>query len=42
MSDMSFGLIMMLMGMGVTIITLIILTLIIRLMDKLFPHKEEK
>jgi Na+-transporting methylmalonyl-CoA/oxaloacetate decarboxylase gamma subunit len=29
-------------GMGVTFLTLYILTLVIRLMDRLFPYKEEK
>jgi Na+-transporting methylmalonyl-CoA/oxaloacetate decarboxylase gamma subunit len=29
-------------GMGVTLITLYLLTLVIRLLAKLFPYKEEK
>ncbi len=39
--DISFGLTMMLMGMGVTLITLYILILVIRLLNKLFPDKGE-
>ena len=35
--DWGFGLIMTIMGMGVTLITLYLLTLIIRLLTKLFP-----
>ena len=42
MKDWAFGLTMTLAGMGVTLITLYILTLVIRLMDRLFPYKEEK
>jgi Na+-transporting methylmalonyl-CoA/oxaloacetate decarboxylase gamma subunit len=42
MKDWAFGLTMTLAGMGVTFLTLYILTLVIRLMDKLFPYKEEK
>jgi Na+-transporting methylmalonyl-CoA/oxaloacetate decarboxylase gamma subunit len=42
MKDWVFGLTMTIAGMGVTFITLYILTLVIRLMDKLFPYKEEK
>ena len=43
MKDLSFGLTMTLMGMGVTFVTLYLLTLIIRLLNKLFPSdKEEK
>jgi Na+-transporting methylmalonyl-CoA/oxaloacetate decarboxylase gamma subunit len=41
MSDLAFGLTMMAAGMGVTFITLYLLTLIIRLLNKLFPHQEE-
>jgi Na+-transporting methylmalonyl-CoA/oxaloacetate decarboxylase gamma subunit len=41
MSDMTFGWIMTLLGMGATFLTLYILTLVIRLLDKLFPFKEE-
>jgi Na+-transporting methylmalonyl-CoA/oxaloacetate decarboxylase gamma subunit len=42
MKDWAFGLTMTVAGMGVTFITLYILTLVIRLMDRLFPYKEEK
>ena len=40
--DWSFGLTMTVAGMGVTFITLYLLTLLIRLLNKLFPHKEEE
>ncbi len=39
--DWSFGLTMTVMGMGVTFITLVILMYIIRLLNKVFPVKEE-
>ncbi len=39
---MGFGLTMTIAGMAVTFITLYVLTLIIKLMIKLFPYKEEK
>ena len=43
MKDLAFGLTMTIMGMGVTLITLYLLTLVIRLLDKLYPiEKEEK
>jgi Na+-transporting methylmalonyl-CoA/oxaloacetate decarboxylase gamma subunit len=45
MKDLEFGLIMTLTGMGVTLLTLYLLTLIIQLMNRLFPEidkKEEK
>jgi len=42
MKDMTFGLTMMVAGMGVTFITLYLLTLLIRLLNKLFPFKEDK
>jgi len=42
MKDWAFGLIMTIAGMGVTFITLYILTLVIGLMDRLYPYKEEK
>ena len=42
MKDWAFGLMMTIAGMGVTFLTLYILTLVIRLMDKLFPYREEK
>lgn len=42
MKDLGFGLTMMIMGMGGTFLTLYILTLVIRLLNKLFPFKKEK
>ena len=42
MKDLAFGLTMTVMGMGVTLITLYLLTLLIRLLIKLFPSKEEE
>jgi Na+-transporting methylmalonyl-CoA/oxaloacetate decarboxylase gamma subunit len=42
MKDWVFGLTMTIAGMGVTFITLYILTLVIRLLDKLFPYKKEE
>ncbi len=42
MTNLSFGLTMTVMGMGVTLLTLYILTLVIRLLIKLFPYKEEE
>ena len=42
MRDIEFGLIMTLAGMGVTFITLYILTLVIHLLDRLYPYKEKK
>ncbi len=41
MKDLAFGLTMTVMGMGVTLITLYLLTLLIRLLIRLFPSKEE-
>ena len=40
--DWSFGLTMTVAGMGVTFITLYLLTLLIRLLNKLFPYKHEE
>ena len=40
--DWSFGLTMTAAGMGVTLITLYLLTLLIRLLNKLFPFKNEE
>jgi Na+-transporting methylmalonyl-CoA/oxaloacetate decarboxylase gamma subunit len=40
MSDLAFGLIMMVIGMTVTFLTLYVLTLVIRLLDKAFPFKK--
>jgi Na+-transporting methylmalonyl-CoA/oxaloacetate decarboxylase gamma subunit len=42
MSDLAFGLTMTVAGMGVTFITLYLLTLIIRLLNRFFPFKEDK
>ena len=42
MKDMAFGLTMTVAGMGVTFITLYLLTLLIRLLNKLFPFKKEE
>ncbi len=40
--DWSFGLTMTLLGMGGTLITLLLLSLLIRLLVRLFPEREEK
>jgi hypothetical protein len=40
--DWTFGLTMTVAGMGVTFITLYLLTLLIRLLNKLFPYKGEE
>jgi Na+-transporting methylmalonyl-CoA/oxaloacetate decarboxylase gamma subunit len=42
MKDLAFGLTVTLVGMGVTLFTLYILTLVIRLLDRLFPLKAEE
>ncbi len=42
MKDWVFGLTMTIAGIGVTLLTLYILTLVIKLLDRLFPYKEEK
>jgi len=42
MKDLPFGLTMTLAGMGITLLTLYILTLIIRLLNRLFPYKKEE
>ncbi len=42
MKDWVFGLTMTIAGMGVTFLTLYILTLVIKLLARLFPYKEEK
>jgi len=42
MKDWAFGLTMTVMGMGVTFITLYLLTLLIRLLIRVFPRKEEE
>jgi Na+-transporting methylmalonyl-CoA/oxaloacetate decarboxylase gamma subunit len=41
MKDWAFGLTMTVMGMGVTLLTLYLLTLLIRLLIRVFPSKEE-
>jgi Na+-transporting methylmalonyl-CoA/oxaloacetate decarboxylase gamma subunit len=41
MKDLAFGLTMTVAGMGITFLTLYLLTLIIRLLNKLFPFKKE-
>ena len=41
MIDWYFGLIMMVTGIGVTLLTLYILTLVIRLLTRLFPSRPE-
>jgi len=42
MKDLSFGLTMTVVGMGVTLATLYLLTLVIQLLIKLFPEVEKK
>lgn len=42
MSNLAFGLTMTIIGMGVTLITLYLLTLVIGLLNRLYPFKEEK
>lgn len=42
MKDLAFGLTMTVMGMGVTLVTLYLLTLVIRLLNKLFPYRKEE
>ncbi len=42
MKDLEFGLIMTVTGMGVTLITLCLLTLVIHLMNRLFPEVDKK
>lgn len=41
MKDLSFGLTMTFMGMGVTLLTLCLLILVIYLMNKIYPFKKE-
>jgi Na+-transporting methylmalonyl-CoA/oxaloacetate decarboxylase gamma subunit len=41
MADWSFGLTMTLAGMGITLVTLYLLTLLIRLLNRFFPYKKE-
>ncbi|MBI4284240.1 MAG: OadG family protein [Chloroflexi bacterium] len=42
MSDLDFGLTMTLLGMGGTLLTLYLLVLVIRLLNRFFPFKKEK
>lgn len=42
MNNWSFGLTMTVAGMGITFLTLYLLTLLIRLLNKLFPFKKEE
>jgi len=42
MKDLSFGLTMTVVGMGVTLATLYLLTLVVQLLNKLFPEVEKK
>ena len=42
MKYLDFGLTMTVIGMGVTLVTLYLLTLIIGLLNRIFPFKEEK
>jgi Na+-transporting methylmalonyl-CoA/oxaloacetate decarboxylase gamma subunit len=42
MSDLTFGLTMTVAGIGVTLLTLYLLTLLIRLLNRLFPYKDEE
>jgi Na+-transporting methylmalonyl-CoA/oxaloacetate decarboxylase gamma subunit len=42
MSNIEFGLVATLTGMGVTLVTLYVLTLVIRLMNRIFPDVEPK
>jgi Na+-transporting methylmalonyl-CoA/oxaloacetate decarboxylase gamma subunit len=40
--DLAFGFTMMLLGMGVTLITLLLLTLVIRLLNRIYPDKQQE
>lgn len=42
LKDLSFGLTMTLMGMGVTLLTLVLLIFVIYIMNKLFPFKKKE
>lgn len=42
MTDLAFGLTMTILGMGITLLTLCLLTLVIRLLNRLFPFQEEE
>ncbi len=41
MDNFTFGWTMIVLGMGMTLVTLIFLTLVIRFLNRLFPPKEE-
>ncbi|MBI2869357.1 MAG: OadG family protein [Chloroflexi bacterium] len=41
MRDLAFGLTMTVLGMSVTLLTLFLLTLVIRLLNRLYPFREE-
>jgi Na+-transporting methylmalonyl-CoA/oxaloacetate decarboxylase gamma subunit len=40
--DLAFGFTMMLLGMGITLITLFLLTLVIRLLNRIYPDKQQE
>lgn len=42
MRDLGFGLILTLMGMGTTFATILLITVIIRILDRMFPFGKEK
>lgn len=42
MRDLGFGLILTLMGMGTTFVTILLITFIIRILDRMFPYGEQK
>lgn len=42
MKDLGFGLTLTLVGMGTTLVTLWLITLVIKLLDRIFPYGEEK
>lgn len=42
MKDVGFGLILTLMGMGTTLVTIWLITFIIKILDRLFPYGEEQ
>lgn len=42
MKDLAFGLTMTVMGMGVTLVTLCLLTLVILILNRLFPFRQKE
>lgn len=42
MKDLGFGLTLTLMGMGTTFVTLFLITLIIKILDHIFPYGEQQ